>query len=48
MTIRDAMKLLREMGLKVRFTGQGKVVNQNPKARTQIVKGSTVMLELKP
>lgn len=48
MTIRDAMKMLRQMGLKVRFTGQGKVVNQNPKARTQIVKGSTVMLELKP
>ncbi len=48
MTIRDAQKLLRGMGLKVRFTGQGKVVSQNPKARTRLVKGSTVMLELKP
>jgi beta-lactam-binding protein with PASTA domain len=48
MTIRDAMKLLRNQGLKVRFTGQGKVANQNPKPRTQIVRGSTVMLELKP
>ena len=48
MTIRDAMKLLRSLGLKVRFTGQGKVANQNPKPRTQIVRGSTVMLELKP
>lgn len=46
MTIRDAMKLLRGMGLKVRFTGQGKVKNQNPKARTPIVRGSTVVLEL--
>ncbi len=48
MTIRDAMKLLRSMGLKVRFTGQGKVANQNPRPHTRIVKGSTVMLELKP
>ena len=48
MTIRDAMKMLHQQGLKVRFVGQGKVVNQNPKARTHIVKGSTVMLELKP
>lgn len=48
MTIRDAMKLLRSMGLKVRFTGQGKVVNQHPGARTRVGSGTTVVLELKP
>lgn len=47
MTARDAMRLLRSMGLKVRFSGQGKVVSQTPKARTQAVKGMTVTLELK-
>ncbi|MCQ2294870.1 MAG: transpeptidase family protein [Bacteroidales bacterium] len=48
MTIRDAMKLLRGMGLKVRFSGQGKVASQTPKARTAIKKGQTVVLELRP
>lgn len=48
MTIRDAQNLLHKMGMKVRFTGQGKVVSQSPKARTTIVKGGTVVLELKP
>lgn len=47
MTARDAMRLLRSMGLKVRFSGQGKVVSQSPKARTQVVRGMTVTLELK-
>lgn len=47
MTARDAMRLLRSMGLKVRFSGQGKVVSQTPKARTQVVRGMTVTLELK-
>lgn len=48
MTIRDAKALCHNVGLKVRFTGQGKVVSQTPKARTQAVKGSTVTLVLKP
>lgn len=48
MTIRDAMNLLRKVGMKVRFQGQGKVVSQSPKPRTPIVKGGTVVLELKP
>lgn len=48
MTIRDAMKLLRQLGLKVRFTGQGKVVKQSPKPRSSIAKGGTVVLELQP
>jgi cell division protein FtsI (penicillin-binding protein 3) len=47
MTIRDAMRLLRGCGYKVRFSGQGKVVSQTPKARTAAKKGATVMLELK-
>lgn len=48
MTIRDAMRLCHSVGLKVRFTGQGKVVSQTPKARTAIAKGRTVSLVLKP
>ena len=47
MTVRDAMQLLRSVGYKVRFSGQGKVVAQTPKARTSAKKGSTVMLELR-
>ena len=47
MTIRDAMQLLRKTGYKVRFSGQGKVVDQTPKTRTAAKKGTTVMLELR-
>lgn len=47
MTIRDALKMLRSMGMQVRFSGKGKVVSQSPKARTSFVKGTTVYLELK-
>lgn len=47
MTIRDAMQLLRSTGYKVRFSGQGKVVGQSPKARTAAKKGATVVLELR-
>lgn len=46
MTVRDAMELLRKMGLKTRFVGQGKVVSQSPEARTLIKKGETVFLKL--
>lgn len=48
MTVRDAMALLRAAGLKVRFTGQGKVVSQTPKARTPVRKNTTITLQLKP
>ena len=48
MTIRDAMSLLHSMGLRVRFTGQGKVVSQMPKARTAVKRGAVITLELKP
>ena len=47
MTIRDALSLLRSMGLEVRYKGQGKVANQTPKARTAYTKGTTVYLELR-
>ena len=46
MTARDAMELLRKMGLKTRFVGQGKVVSQSPEARKPIKKGETVFLKL--
>ena len=46
MTVRDAMALLRAAGMRVRFTGQGKVVSQSPAARTDVRKGTTVTLEL--
>ena len=46
MTVRDAMALLRAAGMRVRFTGQGKVVSQSPAARTDARKGTTVTLEL--
>lgn len=46
MTIRDALSMLRGMGLEVRYKGQGKVVSQTPKARTPYKKGTTVYLEL--
>lgn len=48
MTVRDAMALLRAAGLKVRFTGQGKVVSQTPQPRTPVKKNATITLELKP
>lgn len=48
MTVRDAIGLLNSMGLKVKFSGYGKVVSQSPKARTSIQKGATIMLELRP
>lgn len=46
MSIRDALALLRGMGLKVKFSGYGKVTNQQPNARTPIRAGGTVILRL--
>ena len=48
MTVRDAMRLLHKVGLRTRFSGQGKVVSQSPKPRTPVRRGATVTLELKP
>ena len=47
MTIKDALLLCRSMGLDVSFEGCGKVVSQEPKARTPITKGMKVHLKLK-
>ena len=46
MTIKDAMRLLNGMGMNVKFTGCGKVVSQEPRARTPIRKGNTAWLTL--
>ncbi|MCQ2259773.1 MAG: transpeptidase family protein [Bacteroidales bacterium] len=48
MTVRDAITLCNNVGMKVKFSGQGKVVSQSPKARSKAVKGGTVVLVLKP
>lgn len=48
MTVRDAMALLRSEGYQVRFTGQGKVVKQQPAPRSAAQRGSTIILELTP
>ncbi|MBQ0016065.1 MAG: transpeptidase family protein [Bacteroidales bacterium] len=47
MSIKDAMRMLHKMGLKVKFSGYGKVANQTPKARTSIEEGQSVILQLK-
>lgn len=46
MTIKDAIRLLADMGITARFSGCGKVVRQTPKPRTPIRKGNTATLEL--
>ena len=46
MTIKDAILLCRSMGLDVSFEGSGKVVSQEPKARTPITNGTKVHLKL--
>ncbi len=46
MTVKDALLLCRSMGLKVSFEGVGKVVSQEPKARTPLNKGTMLHLVL--
>lgn len=46
MTLRDALYLLENEGLKVRFTGQGKIRKQSMPAGTNVVKGATILIEL--
>lgn len=48
MTVKDALLLCRSLGLDVSFEGYGKVVSQEPKARTPLKKGMKVHLKLKP
>jgi cell division protein FtsI (penicillin-binding protein 3) len=47
MGLRDAIYLLENSGLKVYYTGQGKVSRQSPQAGLRISKGATVSIELK-
>lgn len=46
MTLRDAVYLLENSGLKVRFSGKGKVRKQSPEHGARIDEGSVVLLEL--
>lgn len=47
MGLKDALYLLESNGLKVRFSGQGRVVDQVPNAGIRYKKGDTVVLELR-
>ncbi|MDR1983801.1 MAG: PASTA domain-containing protein [Prevotellaceae bacterium] len=46
MGLRDAVYLLEKLGLKVSFSGKGKIQNQSIAAGTTIVKGATIYLKL--
>lgn len=46
MTIREAKRTLNSMGLKVNFSGYGKVTSQSPKAGSRVAKKATVVLKL--
>ena len=47
MGAKDAVYLLENAGLRVQITGRGKVVTQSIPHGTRVLKGSTIMLELK-
>lgn len=47
MTIKDALLMCRSMGLDVTFEGYGKVVSQEPRARSPIAPGKKIHLKLK-
>lgn len=46
MTLRDAMYLLENSGLRVKFSGKGRVKRQSPEHGAKIYEGSTVSLDL--
>jgi cell division protein FtsI (penicillin-binding protein 3) len=46
MTLRDAMYLLENSGLRVQFSGIGRVKRQSPEHGAKIYEGSTVSLDL--
>jgi len=46
--LRDAVYILESRGLKVRVQGYGKVYNQSQLSGARIVKGSTILIKLKP
>lgn len=47
MGLRDALYLLENKGMKVKFTGKGKVVHQSPRSGVRYKRGDIVVLELK-
>lgn len=47
LTIRDAVLILENMGLKVKFSGKGKVASQSIAAGSDINKNGTIFLSLK-
>jgi cell division protein FtsI (penicillin-binding protein 3) len=46
MGLKDALYLLESMNVKVVARGRGKVVNQSIEAGAQLLKGTTVIIEL--
>jgi len=47
MGLRDAIYMLENCGLKVNYTGRGKVAKQSPQAGVRISRGATVAIELR-
>jgi cell division protein FtsI (penicillin-binding protein 3) len=47
MGLRDAMFLLENSGLRVRYTGRGRVIRQSPQAGARITRGGTAVIDLK-
>ena len=48
MSLKDALYLLESRGLRVQFSGRGKVVGQSIRAGSHITEGATVSLTLRP
>jgi len=42
----DAISLLENVGLKVNFNGEGKVIEQSLNAGGKLIKGATIVLKL--
>ena len=47
MGLRDAIFMLENSGLRVHYTGRGKVAKQSPQPGVRISRGATVAIELK-
>ena len=48
MGIRDAVYVLENRGLKVQVRGYGKVVKQSQLSGARVIKGSTILIQLRP
>jgi cell division protein FtsI (penicillin-binding protein 3) len=46
MSLRDAIYLLENSGLKVRYNGKGKVLRQSPEHGARVYEGSVVSLDM--